>query len=316
MAHVARVGVLVALSAFATAGAAGCRAETPIEHAERLVRAEKADEAAALLMEHLARSPDDVPARRLLVRVHAWAGDFGAAQRDVDELARRLPNDPTPWIELGHAYELTHRFDEALAAYDRAADVAPRSPKGPREGGMRAARWGEVDAALPRLEEARRRGARDADTLHALGLVRLHAGDPDGAARAYEEGVAADPSRAENLLGLASVAVVKNDAEGALRAYDRLLARLPRHAPAELGRAWALASLGRRADAERALDHALALGASPAVVEKQRRRLAIPRGALAPSDARDAREDAHEGARGGAGAEADASAGAVENAAP
>lgn len=281
------LSIFVMLAAFATMGAAGCRAETPIEHAERLVRAERSDEAAAVLAAHLARSPDDVPARRLLVRIYAWGGDFGAARREVDVLAQRLPNDPTPWIELGHAYELTHRFDEALAAYDRAADVAPRSAEGPREGGMRAARWGEIDAALARLEEAYRRGARDATLLHALGLVRLHAGDPDGAARAYEEGVAADPSRAENLLGLASVAVVKGDAEGALRAYDRLLARVPRYAPAELGRAWAFASLGRNAEASRALDRALALGASPAAVEKQRQRLAIPRGARAPADARE-----------------------------
>src|SRR4029079_4193932 len=162
-----------------------------------------------------------VGARRLLGRVLAFPGDLEAARTEVAELERRLPNDPVPWIELGHAFELTHRYDEALAAYDTAASVAPSSPAGPREGGMRCARWGEPEDALPRLEEAVKRGARDAELFHALGLVRLHLKDLDGAVQAYEKGFAVDPRSTENLLGLATVAVVRGDASAALAAYDR-----------------------------------------------------------------------------------------------
>jgi len=247
-----------------------CASPTPIDRAQQLVRMHREAEAVSMLRAHLAQHPEDVGARRLLVRVLAFTGDLEAARTEVAELERRLPNDPVPWIELGHAFELTHRYDEALAAYDTAASVAPTSPAGSREGGMRCARWGEPEEALPRLEEAVRRGAHDPELFHALGLVRLHMKDFDGASDAYEKGLAADPKSTENLLGLASVAVVKGDPKAALAAYDRILQRKPSYAGAELGRAWALAKLGRKDDANRALDHAEQLGASRENVARQR----------------------------------------------
>ena len=257
---------------------AACAPQSPVERAQQLVRLHREPEAIATLRDHLAKHPDDVPARRLYVRVLAYSGDIDGARREVAELEKRLPNDPVPWIELGHAFELAHRFDEALAAYDTAASVAPASPAGPREGGMRAARWGEAEEAASRLEEAVRRGARDAETFHVLGLARLNLRDLDGAEEAYRQGLAADPKSTENLLGLATVAVVRNDPAAALAAYDAIVARKPSHAAAQLGRAWALAKLGRRTEAERALDRAAELGAPAGNIDKQRK--AIRSGAL------------------------------------
>jgi tetratricopeptide (TPR) repeat protein len=259
-----------ALACGTCATATGCASPGPVDRAQQLVRMHREDEAVATLRAHLAGHPDDVGARRLLVRVLAFGGDLEAARREVAELERRLPNDPVPWIELGHAFELTHRYDEALAAYDTATSVAKASPAGPREGGMRAARWGEPEAALPRLEEAVRRGAGDAELFHALGLVRLHMKDLDGAVDAYERGLVADPKSTENLLGLATVAVVRGDAKAALAAYDRILERKPGYAGAELGRAWALARLGRQGEARRALSRAEELGAPRENVARQR----------------------------------------------
>ena len=250
--------------------ASGCGGPGPVDRAQQLVRMHREAEAVASLRAHLATHPEDVGARRLLVRVLAFTGDLEGAKAEVAELERRAPNDPVSWIELGHAFELTHRYDEALAAYDTAASVAPASPAGSREGGMRCARWGEPEEALPRLEEAVRRGAQDAELFHALGLVRVHLHDLDGAAAAYEKGLAVDPKSTENLLGLATVAVVRGDAAAALSVYDRILQRKPGYAGAELGRAWALAKLGRKGDAGRALDHAEELGAPRENIARQR----------------------------------------------
>ena len=259
--------VLFALAATA------CAPLGPIDRAQQLVRQKKDAEAVSVLRKHLAQHPEDLSARRLLVRVLAWSGDLEGAKAEVAELQQRMPDDPVPWIELGHAFELAHRFDEALAAYDTAASVAPSSPAGPREGGMRTARWGEPEEAVSRLEEAIRRGAKDAETFHVLGLARLNLHDYDGAEEAYKQGLAADPKSTETLLGLATVAVVRGDAAAALSAYDAILARKPTYAAAELGRAWALAKLGRRTEAERALDRAADLGAPRANIDKQRRAL-------------------------------------------
>jgi tetratricopeptide (TPR) repeat protein len=265
--------VLAASLALATA----CAHPVATERAQSLVRQHREEEAVALLKKDLAAHPDDVPARRLLVRLLGFTGDMPGARAETEELARRLgPTDPTPYLELGHALELAHRYDEALEAYDQAASAAPTSPAGPREGGMRCARWGEAEWARPRLEEAVRRGANDVELWHALGLVRLHLGDTDGAYDAYRTGTTVAPAAPESWLGLASVAITRGDAAGALAAYDHLLQLRPRFAPAELGRAWALARLGRRDEASRALDHAEELGAPAANVARQRAALDAP----------------------------------------
>jgi tetratricopeptide (TPR) repeat protein len=255
---------------------AGCGASrpTPIQRATSLAREHREGDAVTLLREHLARHADDVAGRRLLVRVLASTGDLGAASREVEILSRQLgEHDPLPFIELGHAYELGHEYEKALEMYDHASDVAPGDGRGPREGGMRAARWGEVEWARPRLEEAARRGANDAEMWHALGLVRAHARELEAADEAYRAGLRADPGAVECYLGLATIAVLRSDAAGALSAYDAIVERRPRFAPAHLGRAWALGRLGRKEEARAALARAERLGGEPEIVASQRRAL-------------------------------------------
>jgi cytochrome c-type biogenesis protein CcmH/NrfG len=242
-----------------------------------LARRHREAEAAALLRKALEEKPSDVETRALLVRILAFTGDMHAAEAEVAELRTHVPpGDPRPSIELGHAREVAHDFEGALGAYDEAAAGAPADPAGPREGGMRAARWGEVEEAAPRLEEAIRRGAKDAETFHTLGLVRMNLGDLDAAERAYRDGLAADAKSAECWLGLATVAAKKEDAAGALRAYDAILALRPRFAPAELGKAWALGKLGRIDEARAALARATEMGADPRSVARLRQVVEAP----------------------------------------
>jgi tetratricopeptide (TPR) repeat protein len=265
------------LVAAALALVIGCAGPSATARAQSLARQGRDDQAVALLKARVVDHPEDVPARRLLVRLLGFTGDLPGARAQAEELARMLgAGDPTPYLELGHALELAHLYEEALAAYDEAATAAPASPAGPREGGLRCARWGEIEQARPRLEEAILRGAHDAETWHALGLVRVHLGDLPGAEEAYRAGAAADPAAPEAWLGLATVAIAQGDATKALDAYGQVLARRPRFAPAELGRAWALARLGRKDEAAKALDHAEELGAPAANVAKQRAALDAP----------------------------------------
>ena len=199
-------------------------------------------------------------------------GQTRAAIAELEALRDAAPSDPQRWIDLGHAYELDHRYDEALGAYDRAASVAPDRPEGPREGGLRAASWGEWALAKVRLEEAVRRGDDDPATFHALGLVLLQLGDRDGAERAYERGLATPMGDrdATCVLGLATLAVAREDAAAALRWYDELARRRPGAPGAQFGRAWALGTLRRWEEAERALDEAASLGGGASDVERLR----------------------------------------------
>ena len=235
-------------------------------------------EAAKELEADLARHPQAIAERRLLIRIYASMGQMGHAQEHAGALARQLgPASPIPWIELGYALELAHRYDEALEQYDRAAEVAPHDPLGPLSGGLRAAHWGEAELAEPRLAEALRRDPRNSEAWHALGLVRARRGDLDGAAVAYHSGLRADPRAVENHVGLAPLALLRGNAAEALSEYDAIVSARPRFADAELGRAWALFKLGRLDDAERALDRARDLGASPRPLQAQRAALAAAR---------------------------------------
>lgn len=252
---------------------AGCTSSAQVtrDRAVMLVDRDEPAEAARELQSYIAEHPPAIAERRLLIRVDGVTGDLGAAEREATALGKLLgPGSPVPWIELGHAEELAHHYDRALALYDRAAAVAPRDPAGPREGGLRAARWGELEAAEPRLEEALRRNPRDATVWHALGVVRLHQHDLDGAEKAYRSGLQADPNALENRVGLATVALVRHDPAAALVQYDAIITARPRFADARLGRSLALIELGRFGEADRALDVAGRLGANPGSVARQR----------------------------------------------
>ena len=242
--------------------------------ARMLVDKGRSREAAAQLEAYLQRQPGAVKERRLLIRVYATLGQLDRSQQHAQALAQELgPNSPVPWVELGYAFELSHRYDEAIEQYDRAALSAPSDPLGPLTGGLRAARWGEAQLAEPRLVEGLRRDARNAEAWHALGLVRVRLGDLDGASAAYRSGLRADPQALEDHMGLATLALLRGDAAAALGEYDIIAQARPKFADAELGRAWALMKLGRLDDAQRALDRAQELGASARPLAAQRRAL-------------------------------------------
>jgi tetratricopeptide (TPR) repeat protein len=252
-------------------GSSCARTLTPFERATSLAREHREADAIRILRDDLAHHPDDTRSRRLLVRVLALTGDLGAARAEVSELARRLGEaDPVPFIELGHAYELSHLYEEALEMYDHAAEVAPEDPRGPREGGLRAARWGEAEWAAKRLGDAVARGADDVTVWHTLGLVRAKLHDLDGARTAYHACLTRDPDALECHLGLATVAVLASDAKDALAAYEAIIARRPLFAPAHLGRAWALGQMGRKEEARQSLDRAQQLGGEASSIAAQR----------------------------------------------
>lgn len=227
-----------------------------------------------LLEKDLAKHPASVPARRLLIRLYAETSDLSRAEQEAAKLATYLPaGSPIPWVEMGHVLEIAHRYDEALSMYDRAAEVAPRDPLGPRSGGMRAAHWGEAELAASRLEEALRRNPHAADVWHVLGLVRLRLGDLDGAVVAYRSGLVADPSALENRLGLATVALERGAPADALSEYDVVVKARPAFGDGYLGRAWALIVLGRFTEATASLEDARRHGADARAVDRQTRLL-------------------------------------------
>ena len=269
-------------------GPSGCRLEVPAAQRATILAANgQAEEALVLMESHLVEVPESVEARRLAVRLSAAVGRMDRAEHHVAALARQLGDKSSaPWIEFGHALELVHRYDEALEMYDQAAIAAPMSPEGPKVGGMRAARWGELHWAEPRLSEAVKREPTDPDTWHALGLVRSQLGDQRGARVAYMSGLRSDPKSLQNRLGLAPLGLRSGDFEQAASQYDTILEARPDYAAAYLGRSWAQLQLGRYDAAEQSLLEGQARGADPAKVRAQRRQLVRAKRAGGPASSR------------------------------
>jgi Flp pilus assembly protein TadD len=246
-------------------------ASPPLQRATFLAEHGRTEEAIAMLERHLQEHPEDHAERGLLIRLQGSAGNWSAATAQTERLAESLPPDsPLPWLELGAAFELGHRYEEALSAYDRAASAAPADVLGPKRGGMRAARWGELELAEPRLREAVRRAPRDAEAWHALGVVLVGLDRLDAARQAYSAGIAADAAALENRLGLATVALRRNEPAEALAQYELLLDARPKFTAALLGKSWSLILLGEYGSAEAVLREAERLGANRASIARQR----------------------------------------------
>jgi tetratricopeptide (TPR) repeat protein len=252
-----------------------CHLEAPaLERATLLAERGQTADAIELLEAQVGEHPPGLDERRLLIRLYGAQGNGAAALAHAERLAELLPADsPVPWLELGAARELAHHYEDALAAYDRAANVAPADPAGPKRGGMRAARWGELALAEPRLREAVRRDPSDGEAWHALGVVCVGLGALDAARQAYATGITADPEALENRLGLATVALRLNDPAAALAQYDLLLGARPKFTDALLGKSWSLILMADYPAADAALTQAEQLGADRESIARQREEL-------------------------------------------
>ncbi len=75
----------------------------------------------------LATDPGSVPALTVLGAAQHARGSHADAERTFDELTRRDPRNPAHWMNLGTACRGLARYDAALAAYSRAAQLGYRS---------------------------------------------------------------------------------------------------------------------------------------------------------------------------------------------
>ena len=138
----------------------------------------------------------------------------------------------------------------------------------------------------------------DPRQLIAQGLDAIAREDLPAAESAARAVHAIDPKHPDASHILALVGLLREDHSGALDACDRAIAVLPSHAPFHVSRARALLGLGRHADAERSVRHALALDpGDPAAWTLLGRTL------LAPDRAETGAGTDRPAARGGAAAE-------------
>lgn len=81
------------------------------------------------LEEALALDPTLLPTLVYLARVYMDDHDWAAAVRVLEEAVRQVPDDAALRLNLGICYRHAGRFQEAVAAYERALALDPKDPK-------------------------------------------------------------------------------------------------------------------------------------------------------------------------------------------
>jgi Flp pilus assembly protein TadD len=209
--------------------------EIAVRYARALHDAERCDEAAAVI--------EAMPAGASAVRADAL-GVLGSCQRRGGDVAGGLetlrqavaiaPDDGRTWARLGAALADAADFPNAIAAYERCAELLPNQ-----------------NPELARLAHLYRQTNRR-----------------DDAARIYARMQANNPFDVPSALGLAELDMEAGRYEPALRRLDDLLAWMPDNVPAQINAGVCLAAMGRFDAAEARYRAALAIdpGAVPAAL--------------------------------------------------
>jgi tetratricopeptide (TPR) repeat protein len=248
----------------------------------------------------LALSPDDswVPFNRGLV--HLRRGEPGRALADFDWSLRLDPGRVEPILDRALALHDLGRHAESIRALDLALELGA-SPA--RALFMRArVREDAGDAEGAARDRARGMAFRpeDGPGWIARGLARA-ASDPEAALADFGEALRLDPASLAALQNSAHVLCgLAGRSEEAVEALGRALEVAPDYVPARSGRGVLLARMGRRGEALRDAEEALARDASPSVVY-QVAGIYAQTSRQSPEDARIALELLARALRGGAG---------------
>lgn len=193
-----------------------------------LVRVFRGDPPLADLARVLAAAADEPAFPGLLVEHGRMALDehrYRDAAALFQESLRLLERDPPAWEGLGRAQVLLGRLDLAEQAYASAVRADP-------------------DYALGHYN---------------LAVTRTHLGRPADAIAPLREAVRIEGPLPRTLLALGEAAAAAGELGVALETYEALLQDEPRRVDAHVGRGKVLARLGRLAEAQAALEAALAI---------------------------------------------------------
>jgi|HubBroStandDraft_1064217.scaffolds.fasta_scaffold01674_10 tetratricopeptide (TPR) repeat protein len=229
---------------------------SPIEQALRLHRAGRLEPAAALYRSILAERPDDFDALQLLGALCCDQGDPAAAI-GLLETALVLRDDPAVRLNLGRAWHMRGRLDEAEQQFRLAAAAAPRLPQAHLFLGNLLKETGRPDAAIESFRRAVEVEPRYADGHFNLANALSRAGRHEAALPSYRNAAALRPDHLDTRIALGQTLQALGRIDEALAGYDAVLERAPEHGPALVLRADALAAAGRMAEAVEAYRRAL-----------------------------------------------------------
>ncbi len=195
-------------------------------------------QAIALLQAALA----DKPADPYMLQLALGDAFVGAAQYDqaigaYQAAAQLSPNAAAPHRGLGNAYYWQGQPDQALAEYRQASALAPQDPAAPLLAGLILAEQGDLAGAITAQETAARLSQCDPAPHLLLGGLYFQQDDYVKGAESYQAALAVDATNADAWYVLGSLRYQLDDPEAAAQAAHEAVNRDPNLADAQ----WLLA---------------------------------------------------------------------------
>lgn len=248
--------------------------EAALDHARAALRLDPDSPRALLLAADIAldlrRAPQALEWLERLARIEpsvaAVHNALGIAREGVGnvqgaiaayERARELaPVDPVPLVNLGRLHRLANRHEQALRAFEAALALAPSRADAWLGRGLALAALDRSEAAVHALRRAAELAPGDAEPLLGLGDLYRDAGRIQEALAAYREALAREDADAASWLKLGHALLLDGQSVAAEAAYRQAIARAPALAAAHNGLGAALLALGAREEARRAFERA------------------------------------------------------------
>ena len=190
-------------------------------------------------------------------------GRHSEALTSYDQAVKLEPGHLTARTARGLMRMELEQFAEAEADFAAIIEAAPGSPDGYLLRGWLERRTGRFSEAERDLAEARARDPGRWEAYHNAGVAALDSKRWGDAERNFEIALFFAPKAWTAWLGLARVRAATGKTERALEDIDRAAAARPGESSIPYAKAEILRALGRFAEAARAYDRALLLGAAP-----------------------------------------------------
>lgn len=200
------------------------------------------------------------------------SGRYEEAARQYREVVSLDPANMNAWNNLGASLTVAGQFADAVVAYERSLEILPVR-QAYSNLGMLQYYLGEIDAAADLLEQALELAPNDYVAWSNLGDVLSFSATPERATRAFAraEELAEDQLRvnvrhAETIVDLAWIKAMLNKFEEAERLAESALAAAPGNPHVHYINGLIQTRNGNRTDALDALDTAIEMGFSRALI--------------------------------------------------
>lgn len=220
--------------------------------------------------------PQDAIAHYNRGNVRRRLRDFAGAIEDYGIALRLDPRKSKAHTNRGNARYDAGDLSGAIADYGAAIALDPADALAYQGRGTARAAGGDLDGAREDYSAAIRIDPGLAEAYSGRGFVRHHRGDLAGAIEDYDAAIRLDPGCVVALRNRGRARHARHDLAGAVEDYGAAVALDPACWDVRISLGFALAHLGRRAEARASFDEAVRMcppGERAAVRERRRRAL-------------------------------------------